>query len=369
MPRDPAPAPGGLDGRRMLSSDFDELRLFAMLLWRFGRPNGFISFLGPSEGDPDGPFKWDFLLEVTGLCIQVIRSVNGLELWWWGRHAKPEYVVEFLTRNVKLHGPEIDETIAKLEEYTLLLNPYARHRNMASLAHEELLKVDPTPPVMPTRPTATESEMHAFGRSLQGYYKAIDRQAMYSMMLVTESAYMAEAFLNLLYAVLMRPVVRESKQMREECLYRKWRSKIEHLPADCLHIIKRPDMGDTRIRDAKWLFDLRNRIAHSYPDTTEMKVGTMWFFQRFPVFPTAAPAAELARVLVNQLPTRDEAFAAHAAAEALVEFLGELVHPDVAEGFSMGAQAQPLGYNESKAVYGVPFGDFTLFMPGIGPAT
>jgi hypothetical protein len=100
-----------------------------------------------------------------------------------------------------------------------------------------------------------------------------------------------------------------------------------------------------------------------------MKVGTMWFFQRFPVFPTAAPAAELARVLVNQLPTRDEAFAAHAAAEALVEFLGELVHPDVAEGFSMGAQAQPLGYNESKAVYGVPFGDFTLFMPGIGPAT
>jgi len=33
------------------------------------------------------------------------------------------------------------------------------------------------------------------------------------------------------------------------------------------------------------------------------------------------------------------------------------------------AGAQPLGYNETKAIYGVPFADFTLFVPGMGPAT
>jgi len=368
QPSEPAPAPGGLAGRLMLPSDFDEIRLFALLLWRFKAPNGFLSFLGPEGGDPDGPFKWDFLLQTNGVHIQVIRSVNGLELWWWGRSAAPEHVVEYLTRNMDLHCDDIDRVIATLEEYALLLNPYARHKNMAALARDELVQLEPKPPTTPVAPGTPEDELHAFGRALQDYYKVIDRQAMYSMLLVTESAYMAEAYLNLLYAILMRPVLRQSGQLQAECLLRKWRSKIEHLPADCLHVAKSPDMGDTRIRDAKWLFGLRNRIAHSYPDRSEMKVGKMWFFQRFPVFPVAAPSAELARVLVNQLPTRDEALRAHAVAEALVTFLRDLVDPEVAQTLDMVAGAQPLGYNETKAIYGVPFADFTLFVPGMGPA-
>lgn len=37
-----------------------ELDVYALLAWRFDRPMGVMSFLGPEGGDPDGPFKWDF---------------------------------------------------------------------------------------------------------------------------------------------------------------------------------------------------------------------------------------------------------------------------------------------------------------------
>jgi hypothetical protein len=90
-----------------------------------------------------------------------------------------------------------------------------------------------------------------------------------------------------------------------------------------------------------------------------MRIGGMWFFECFPVFPVAASTMKLARALNNQLPSREEAMRALSAARSFIEYLRELVSPRVVEQLGMLAAAQPLGYNETKGVYGVPFGDCT----------
>ena len=133
------------------------------------------------------------------------------------------------------------------------------------------------------------------------------------------------------------------------------------LASDCDYIANEPDFGDSRVRDGKWLFDIRNRIAHSYSDLDEMRIGGMWFFESFPVFPIAAHTMKLDRALNNQLPSRDDALKAHSVAEALVEFLRDLVDPEVIEGIDLLAAAQPLGYNLAKHIYGVPFGRYSVF--------
>lgn len=344
-----------------LPESFEEVRLFALLMWRFKRPNGPLSLLGEPGGDPDGPFKWDFLLDIDGVCINVIRSAGGLELRWSGRQVDPDTMDEFLRHNLELHEAEVEAAIDSLEEYTLLLNPYARHKSMAELVRDELLEIECEPPDTPPMTGAPKETYDAYVRELQDYFQSVDRQAMHSMHLVSESAYMAEAYLNLLYAVLLRPVIRDSTQLMNEALLRKWRSKIEHLPSDCEHITKAPDLGDSRIRDAKWLFDLRNRIAHSYPDLSDMRIGGMWFYRSFPVFPVAAPTIKLDRALNNQLPSREDALKALPVAEAVVTYLRELVEPAVAGGIDMLAAAQPLGFNETKGIYGVPFGRYSAF--------
>jgi len=57
-------------------------------------------------------------------------------------------------------------------------------------------------------------------------------------------------------------------------------------------------------------------------------------------------------------------------AEATVAYLRELVDPGVVGGIDMLAAAQPLGYNETKGIYGVPFGRYSVFaiFPGAGDA-
>ncbi len=348
-------------GQLWLPESFEEVRLFALLMWRLKRPNGPLSLLGDPGGDPDGPFKWDFLVDIDGVSINVIRSAAGLELRWWGRFVDGKTMEAFVQHNLELHRTEIEAAMGRLEEYTLLLNPFSRHKNMAELSKDELVGIDCEAPEVPSIAGAPKETYDAYFKATQDYFRAVDRQAMHSMHLVAESAFMAEAYLNLMYAVLLRPVIRNSAQLRSESLLRKWKNKIEHLPSDCDHIVKTPDLGDSRVRDAKWLFDLRNRIAHSYPDPAEMRIGGMWFFKSFPVFPVAAPTIKLDRALNNQLPTREDALKALPMAEAFVTFLRELVDSEAADGIDLLAAAQPLGFNETKGIYGIPFGRYSAF--------
>ena len=56
---------------------------------------------------------------------------------------------------------------------------------------------------------------------------------------------------------------------------------------------RRADLGDARVGNAKRLFEIRNRVAHSYPDRVAMAVGTMWFDQCFPVLAQAVPVSRV----------------------------------------------------------------------------
>jgi hypothetical protein len=176
-----------------------------------------------------------------------------------------------------------------------------------------------------------------------------------------ESAYMAEAYLNLILAVFMRDEVRASQSIYTETLMRKWRSKIERLHLDCRYIKSPANLGDSRVRDAKEMFDLRNKVAHSYPDTDDLKLGTMWFHQSFPVLPSAVSFLSFAIALNNQLPSADDAIFCMKAADQLIAFLTELIDDRAVKTFKALAEANPLGFNETKKIYGVPFGPRVSF--------
>jgi hypothetical protein len=359
------PRVGGLNGRLDLPSTFPEVRLFALLKWKFSGPNGPLSYVGQPGGDPDGPFKWDFLfVPVRPLRLQVVRSVSRIEVWWWGADVTREDVLEYLQYNLDLHQPEIDVSIGTLEEYTLILNPFARHRAVVNVAAEELSKIQLSRPVIPASVHVPREVLVEQGEAFGAYLRTIDRQALYAIALVSSAAFMAEAYLNLILAIFMREEVRRSASVLKETLFRKWRVKMEHLPIDCHSIAAAPDLGDARVRDAKRLFDLRNSIAHSYPDRAAMKIGTMWFDQRFPVLPQAVPFYDFVFALSNQLPSAEEALFCRSAAEGFVQFLRSLLSPKAASLLDLCAGANPIGFNEKKQIYGIPFGPAVILACG-----
>jgi hypothetical protein len=359
----PEPLPQKTDKASMffLPVDYEELRLFALLKWRFGSPNGPITFCGRPGGDPDGPFKWDFLF-VPGenLKLQVLRTTKGIELRWWGQKTDKSSILKYFDYNIKKYKSEIEDEIKKLELYTLILNPYVRHRSIAEHTLEELNSIKIKIPLPPRKIKIIKGGLEKYNKRFKKYFGLVQQQASLNLLLVMESAFMAEAYLNLILAVFLKNEIRNSKNLQEEVLLKKWRSKIERLQIDCHYIKRKPNLGDSRIRDAKRLFDLRNQLAHSYPDKKNLKLGNMWFYQSFPVLPNAVHFQDFAIALINQLPSIEEAKFCIKAARGLIEFLNELIDERYLESFKGFAEANPLGFNETKQIYGVPFGNVLI---------
>ena len=366
--RSPSPIlqkPSGFSGQMYLSEEYDEIRLYALLKWRFGGPNGFITFLGRPGGDPDGPFKWDFLFTPCGnLKVQIIRGINGIEVLWWDGQANKQQIQDYLDRNLSKYTEQVNNEIETLEKYTLILNPLVRHRAIVDLSKRELKVIKPRQPSISKGFKKRRKEIEQFAKQFYKYMDEVQKQAGITLLLVLESAFMAEAYLNLIFAFMLRPEIRASKSILEETLLRRWRSKLERLPIDCNYIKGHPDMGDVRIRDTKRLFDLRNRVAHSYPDKKAMKVGEMWFQQSFPILPKAVPFHSFTLALHNQLPSVDDALFCAKAADRFIDFLTDLIEDEIVHEFKFAAESNPIGYNETKNIYGVPFGKTAIIYSG-----
>lgn len=358
--------PGGLDGRTVLPEDFDELSLFGLLKARFGAPNGFLTFLGPPGGHPDGPYKWDYLFRPRqDMHLQIVRSVNGIEAQWWGFNGPATQVLEYLENNIARNQKRISEAIRSLDHFRLVINPYKRHRVLLQAAVRDLARIEPMRPTMPTVVPVDRKTTERYLEDFKVYMGEVELQASRNTIVVLEAAFLSESFMNLILALLVRPDIRQSKSVWDETIRRNWRQKLERLTIDCRFVTK-ADLGDSRVRDAKEMFQLRNRIAHSWPDPNALEVGEVWFEQSFPVLLKAQPFSEFSIALHNQLPSKTDALRAAQHSENFVTFLAELIEPSIRSEFLFAAEANPLGFNDKTGSYAVPFGPDQAVMVALG---
>ncbi|MBZ0117541.1 MAG: hypothetical protein K8H88_11125 [Sandaracinaceae bacterium] len=340
-----------------IGGEVPELDLFALLLWHLARPNGMFTCLGPLNGDPDGPFKWDFSFRCPdGGVVSFVRSWRTLDARAQGRALDRADVIAFAKHNLALHADAVATTRARLERHTLVLNPYVRHRLMADHAERMLKEIDVPGIWYPDGATVTKAEADRHVESVQAHIAHASRETFYSVSLVTESAYAAEAFLNLILAFTLLPMIRENRTLFEETMRRNWKAKIQYLPLTSSVVPYPPDMGDARIRDAGRLFDLRNRIAHSYPDPDDLAVGHVHFFENFPILEHGGPFDGFQLATQRRMPSRAEAIAGKHAAMHIVQFLSELIADPVRDQVLLACDSSPLGWRADTKSFSVPFG-------------
>jgi hypothetical protein len=239
---------------------------------------------------------------------------------------------------------------------------------MAAYAAEALAQVVVEPIWTPDDQVTTRAEIERHNQSLRAHMDATRRETFYAMSLVTASAFMAEAFLNVLLALTMQPAIRANDALFEETLRRPWKSKVQNLPLTSMVVRDAPDMGDSRVRNADRLFALRNRIAHSYPDD-ELAVAHVHFFRSYPILDDGGSFDDFQLATQRLLPSREDAIAAYAAAQRFVEFIGDAVAAPVREQVIFSCSAMPLGWRPDTETFSVPFGVQVAraFFPTDGP--
>lgn len=226
---------------------------------------------------------------------------------------------------------------------------------MAKTAKEDLDNIKIEEPFYPGSMVASPGEIKRHHDSFMKYMKDMDKEAAYSISLCTHSAYMVEAYLNLMLAIFVKPEVKEEKAIYKETIRRGWRKKLKRIHLDCRHISK-ADLTNSIVRDLGQVFDLRNKIAHSYPHKDDLIVERMFFYKNFPILRNPVPFDTFQVAANNRLPTRSQAKNCYDKAQKMVDYLSSLIEDKARANFEIFADSNPIGFNETVGVYSVPFG-------------
>lgn len=348
----------------IIPNDYSEIDVFCLMLARFGHPNGPMTMSIP-DGDPNAPFKWDFIFNIPNFgTLEICRSWMHLEIRTRKITAPPKELLGFLQYNLDAHKDKIENVKGKIEDYRLLINPFKRHQLLANESKEELDNFTIKKIYYPKGMAATEKQIKRHNKSFDNYMKGMNKESSLSISLCTHSAFMVEAYLNLILAVFLKKDIREDSAIFKETIERPWRKKIKRLHVDCNHISK-VDFGDSIIRDISKVFDLRNKVAHSYPHKEDLTVSNMWFFKNFPILENPLPFDKFQIAANNSLPTKTEAIFCFETANKMIELIDRYITTSNLEGFKMLSNSNPIGFNEKKGVYSLPFGSVVskVFFP------
>ena len=336
-----------------------EVDIFALLLWRFKHPNGFYSLSIP-HGDPDAPFKWDFIFKQEGLgTIHIVRTWQHLEISILDRRSiNTEELLQYLKFNLERYKKEIAETKnTRLEKYTLLTNPYKKHKRIARNVKKALEEVSTIEkPTLAKGIVLSKMGAQTYMEKLLRHREAIELEGAYSTLLVVQSAFMVETYINMLIRILSR----------NEETYKKlrmpWWKKLKKLHELCKFV--QPIDTNTPLinRDLRKVFRMRDNIAHSKLDKEKLKTGTMWFYQRFPILEKPESYITYQFPTPNITPTRRDALEAFEIAESTTKFIEKHLETRITQLVRILIDTDPLGYNETKGIYSIPFGpDMAIF--------
>jgi hypothetical protein len=354
----------------MLPTGFPEANLFCLLKSLFGRPNGLMSLALGHEGDASALFKYEWMVKLAdGTGLSFMRSWLGCEVHGKGRNIELDEIVSMITHNFNLHSFKIKETLAQLEPYRLIINPHFRHRAMMNFYHKELGKLDYQPPTPPKDLLVAKGNEKAYTKQVQNYLRGMTKQNAFAVSVVTESAFVAESYLNLLIAFLKNRTLESNTTMFRDALLEKWRDKTERLPLHCRYFMKSPDVESDPVKNIKRVFDLRNKIAHSYPDVDDLCTAKMWFDLKIPVLPKCESYVLYEAGSDALLPQRAEALGCPALVAAFIAYINSLLKPEVGHEIAHICDINPLGYSEKTKRYGVPFRkEIAMGFFGVGPS-
>jgi hypothetical protein len=341
-----------------LPKGFPEATLFSLLKALFGRPNGVMSLAIKPQGDPDAPFKYEFVFELPdSTSISVMRSWLNVEVHGIGRTIRQAEIIRMFTYNFNLHADKVQRTLNDLETYRLVINPHARHRSMMLTFEKDLKELKVHEPEYPRRMIATQQELRRWQKQVQAYLRNMHTQNALAVSVVMESAYTAESLLNMFIALLKKSILSSNSNLLRDALLEKWRDKLLRLPLHCDHLARTPDPEHSAVKGIARVFDRRNRIAHSYPDPDDLCAAKIWYDDCIPILPNCGPYIAYQAGVDALLPRQAEALECPPLVVEFAEYMYGLLDSPLRQQMEFFCRSNPIGFSEKTHRYGVPFGE------------
>jgi hypothetical protein len=269
-----------------LRNEVRPIDLYCYLGARFGIPNGIQNFLRTDDSDNLIHWEWtlahdDGLVFFAGLNFRTEVTFRGPLC---ASYADRDGLVAQLKADFAHHGQQMTVVRRSLEHWIEFVNPYQRIRT----AVEQLMKeVD----ALKLRPEEDRLDNILDGLSpehLQTAWKETAERytrgfglcfGVRSMLPV-----MAEAFVNLLLYVLLRPELKADQRLRDNVFRQPIDIRVKSLALNCQGFKTAPDYSSQACKNYHTLVNERNDLLHGNVVIDKLQFNEVYFHGKVPVF-------------------------------------------------------------------------------------
>lgn len=259
--------------------------LYCYLHGRFGPPNGIQNFL---RGDhSENLIHWEWALASQDRIMLVQGHNFRTELWVSGDELPLEelgQLVVGIKHDFPRHGQAMGKVRKALEHWVEFINPYYRIRSSVEclMSEIEALGVDGAATQLASfaKYESPEEWSNEWGRQAEVVAKATGLCFGARAMLPV----MAEAFVNLLMYLLMKPNLKQDDRLRENLIRQPIDVRIKSLAHNCVGFQSEIDYGHETCRRYHSLVNERNDLLHGNVVIEKLRFNDLHFNGRVPVF-------------------------------------------------------------------------------------
>ncbi|MGN6520950.1 MAG: hypothetical protein ACTHK2_16155 [Dokdonella sp.] len=336
--------------------------LYCYLGARFGRPNGPQNFF--RADDSDNLIHWDWVLDHPEGVLHIFGMNFRTEVWITGVPNTTDIErLELATRikaDFKNHGPQIAKVRASLEKWTEFVNPYQRLRRSVEKMLLDIRELDlkPETEMLPDPTSANEPAIDEWSAILARYSKGLGLCFGVRSMLPV----MAEAYVNFLLFVLMRPEYKNDERLRENALRQPIDVRVKSLHMTCVGFAKPIDYASTECKAYHNLVNERNDLLHGNVVLEKLRFNEVYFHGKVPVFKEyrsmweRSVGVEIGAVGLPRLEQEVQTV------KSFIEYLTTCMRPEIKKQIDLMCEKRELGWNQQNGRIGVLFPDHLVDM-------
>lgn len=351
-------------GRLVLRNEVSPSDLYCYLGARFGAPNGLQNFL--RNDDSDNLIHWEWALR----CDEGWVTFQGMnfrtEVMFIGAFSvsdsDKEMLVEQIRGDFTNHGRAMSEIRKALEDWTEFVNPYRRIRKSIEKLLDDLreLRLRPEDEAIPDITSPEQVPGNKWSDLFDKYSEGLGLCFGVRSMLPV----MAEAFVNLILFVLMRPDLKADDRLRENTIRQHIDVRVKSLHLTCVGFKQPVDYSHEFCKAYHSLVNERNDLLHGNVVLDKLKFNEVFFNGKVPVFKQyrsmweRSVGVDIQSVGLHRLEREVETV------DNFTTYLKSCMKDRVREDFERIAATRDLGWNAKNGRIGILFpGHLVDFYP------
>ena len=345
----------GGGGNLIVRNEITPADLCSYFVARFGPPNGLQNLL--RQESSDNLIHWEWVFRTPKGLITFQGQNFRTEIWLTCGENHPEEVLPEILAQIKAdfknYGREMSEFRKRIEDWTEFVNPYTRIKSSVGCLLKELdeLKLQPEDEAIPSADSAAQMAAQPWPELAAKYSKGLGLCFGIRSMLPV----MAEAYVNLIMFVLLRPDIKGDERLREHTIRQPIDIRIKTLHTNCIGFSRSVDYSSEPCKAYHTLVNERNDLLHGNVVLDKLKFSEVYFIGTIPIFKEyrtmweRTVGVDVKAVGLHRL--QNEVKVVH----DLVDYINSCLDPEVKKQMEMIARQRDLGFNKKTGRVGILF--------------